>query len=207
MPRVPQARLDARRLQILRAAHRCFGREGIHGTSMRDVCEEADVAVGTVYRYFDGKRELVRALAEWARLDKEKMVADLGRERPLAALAELARRLLGPLRSPRAGEAARLDVRLWAEALADEELEALWRENFDALGASVEELVREGQAAGEIRDDLPAEDAARLFLALGQGAVMLRSLEGTLEPDAFLEALTALLERGLAAGEEGKGAG
>lgn len=199
MPKVPQAHLDARRLEILRAAHDCFGRQGIHGTTMRDICEEAGVSVGTVYRYFQGKDDVVRALAEWARLDKEKMVADLDRERPLEAVLVLAGRLLGPLRGPRAREAARLDVRLWAEALSDAELETLWRENYESLHEALTALVREGQSSGEIRGDVPADEAARVFLALAQGTVMLRSLETSLDADRMLGTLTDLLGRGLAA--------
>lgn len=200
MPQSPQARRDDRKLQILGAAHICFGREGIHGTSMRDISEEAGVSVGTLYRYFDGKRDVVRALAEWARLDKEKMVAGLDRERPRAAVAELARRLLAPLASDRAGEAARLEVRLWAEALSDESLASLWRENYEALRVSVEEVIREGQEAGRVRGDLDAVQTARAFLALGQGAVMLRSVDEEMDAAGFLEAATALLDGGLAPG-------
>ena len=203
MPDVPQAHRDERRRQILRAAHACFGREGIHGTSVQDICEEADVSVGTIYRYFEGKADLVRGLAEWARLDKEKMVAGLEDEPPLAAVQSLARRLLAPLGSRSGREAARLDVRLWAEALTSEELEAIWRENYEALHREVSDLVEAGQEAGEIRRDVPAAEAARVFLALGQGAIMLQSLELGLESGPFLDTLTATLVRGLAAGEEG----
>ena len=59
-----------------------------------------------------------------------------------------------------------------------------------------------GQGAGEIRRDVPAAEAARVFLALGQGAIMLQSLELGLESGPFLDTLTATLGRGLAAGEE-----
>ena len=203
MPRVPQAHLDARRREILLAAHRCFGRHGIHGTSIREICEEAEVSVGTVYRYFEGKDDVVRALAEWARMDKQKMVEGLDRDRPLDALTELSRRLLAPLGAPGAREAARLDVRLWSEALSDEGLEGIWRENYTSLHEAVEELVRDGQRAGEVRGDVDAGEVARVFLALAQGSVMLRSLETSLDADRLLGAITDLLERGLSARSRG----
>lgn len=199
MPKVPQAHLDARRREILAAAHICFGRDGIHGTTMRDVAAEADVSVGTLYRYFEGKGEVVRALADWARRDKEEKLEGLDRSHPLEAVIALARRLLAGLHTAEAREAARVDVRLWAEALSDDELEAMWRRNLAELQDSVTELMREGQAEGAIRDDLAAEEAARAFLALGQGTVMLRSLETDFDTDRLLGTIEGLLERGLSA--------
>ncbi len=55
----------ARRRQILDATLRLAETGGFDAVQMRDVATEADVAVGTVYRYFDSKeRLLVAAMAE-----------------------------------------------------------------------------------------------------------------------------------------------
>src|SRR4051812_23729555 len=64
MPRVSEAHLAARRLQILDAARACFRRNGFHMTSMQDVIAEAGLSVGAVYRYFRSKNELIAAIAE-----------------------------------------------------------------------------------------------------------------------------------------------
>jgi AcrR family transcriptional regulator len=45
-----------RRDEILAAAQRCFVRSGFHGASMQDICAEASMSPGNLYRYFPSKR-------------------------------------------------------------------------------------------------------------------------------------------------------
>src|SRR5260370_28597728 len=59
------ARLESdRRDEILAAAQRCFVRSGFHGASMQDICAEAGMSPGTLYRYFPSKEALVAGIAE-----------------------------------------------------------------------------------------------------------------------------------------------
>ena len=51
---------------------------GYEAVQMRAVAEKADVALGTIYRYFSGKDELLIAgLAEWIRLLRRRVVTEL----------------------------------------------------------------------------------------------------------------------------------
>ena len=59
MPKVTQAHLEARRQQILDAAFGCFARQGFHQTTMQDICREAELSPGAVYRYFDSKEAII----------------------------------------------------------------------------------------------------------------------------------------------------
>ena len=54
-----QVRTELRTEQILRAAARLMERQGSHGVSMQAVADEAGVSVGLIYRYFDGKEDLL----------------------------------------------------------------------------------------------------------------------------------------------------
>ncbi len=47
---------------ILDAAYRLFPVQGYHGTSMRQIAREADVALGGIYNHFSGKEELFAAV-------------------------------------------------------------------------------------------------------------------------------------------------
>lgn len=58
------SRADARRAQILEAAHTCFSREGLHGASMASMAAEAGLSVGQIYRYFENKEAVIAALCE-----------------------------------------------------------------------------------------------------------------------------------------------
>jgi AcrR family transcriptional regulator len=51
-----------RRESILDAALHCFGERGFHGTSIPEIAEQANIAAGTIYHYFDSKEALVNAL-------------------------------------------------------------------------------------------------------------------------------------------------
>jgi AcrR family transcriptional regulator len=55
---------EATRERILRAGLRCFARHGYDGTPVRRIAEEAGVAQGLLYRHFDGKEGLLRAIFE-----------------------------------------------------------------------------------------------------------------------------------------------
>lgn len=50
------------RESIIQAAHTLFVRQGYHGTSMRQIAEEAGIAVGGIYNYFSGKEEIFKAV-------------------------------------------------------------------------------------------------------------------------------------------------
>lgn len=50
------------RESILQAAHTLFVRQGYHGTSMRQIAEEAGIAVGGIYNHFPGKEDIFKAV-------------------------------------------------------------------------------------------------------------------------------------------------
>jgi AcrR family transcriptional regulator len=52
------------RQQILDAAERLVLNQGYHGTSMRQIAQEASIAVGGIYNHFSGKESIFEALLE-----------------------------------------------------------------------------------------------------------------------------------------------
>jgi len=60
----PPKTKEERKRQLLDAALECFGTRGYHETQVSDIIKRADVARGTFYLYFEGKREIFRALME-----------------------------------------------------------------------------------------------------------------------------------------------
>ena len=57
-------RQSDRRDEILDAAQRCFVRNGFHQTSMQQICAEAGMSPGNLYRYFPSKESLIAGIAE-----------------------------------------------------------------------------------------------------------------------------------------------
>lgn len=52
------------RTTILKNANRLFLQQGYHGTSMRQIAQEAGVAVGSIYNHFEGKEDIFQAVIE-----------------------------------------------------------------------------------------------------------------------------------------------
>jgi AcrR family transcriptional regulator len=86
----------ARRRRVLDAALRLAEGGGFEAVQMRDVAAEADVALGTVYRYFVSKEHLFAAvLLEWsASLDDRVQRRPLVGETPATRLDDLMDRVL-----------------------------------------------------------------------------------------------------------------
>src|SRR3569833_373744 len=53
-----------RRAEILDAAERCFARAGFHQSSMQEICAEAGMSPGNLYRYFPSKEALIAGISE-----------------------------------------------------------------------------------------------------------------------------------------------
>lgn len=195
MPKVSERHLESRRREILEAAWRCFGREGFHRTTMRDICREADLSAGAVYRYFDGKEALIRAVAEEgrkasaARITPAEEAAD-----PAEALAGSLARFLECLAAPEAIEAVRIDIRLCAEALHEAQVRNVVLENFEDLFDRFEALVRRGRKLGAFAGSAPSRAVARVVVALYQGLEFQKGLEPELDLDGCARAARELLD-------------
>src|SRR5215471_8286042 len=61
MPRISEARRDARREQIIDAARACVQEHGLEAVSMEMIIARSGLSTGAVYRYFKGKDEIMSA--------------------------------------------------------------------------------------------------------------------------------------------------
>ena len=57
-------RSKQRRIQILKAAEKVFARKGFHAANVADIVQEAGIARGTFYLYFESKRAVFEALLD-----------------------------------------------------------------------------------------------------------------------------------------------
>lgn len=53
-----------RRVQILEVALTLFAERGVEGTTIKQIAEHAEISVGLLYHYFDGKAALLQAIFE-----------------------------------------------------------------------------------------------------------------------------------------------
>lgn len=74
------SRAERRELQvqrILEAAKTCFAREGFQGASMQQICAEASMSPGALYRYFVSKEAIIEEICAAARRDDEEKLAEM----------------------------------------------------------------------------------------------------------------------------------
>lgn len=165
-----------RRRQILDAALAVFTDKGYAEATVPDIAEAAGVAVGTIYNYYESKRDLLVSVIE-----SEIGAAVVGAMPPhLLESGDYVATVEFLIRD-------RLDVALvranrllplMAEIQRDEELRRLYTMQVVAPGAGfVKEHLRLGTARGVLRE-LNTEVVARVLIAIFIGLAILRRLEG-----------------------------
>jgi AcrR family transcriptional regulator len=197
MPRLANPELaQRRRREILDAAEICFRRRGFHQATMQEICAEARISPGALYRYFDSKADIIAAIAEEKRRESEATFKLARRQGGIVeALTAVLERFLikivseehGPIFADVLGEAARDP--LLAKRLADIDAESLHK---------LAEAIAEAQARGEIDPKLNARDVAETFAGAIEGMAMRCALRRGCEPAAALRQFRTFAERYLA---------
>ena len=166
MPKVTDEYLDTRRQQIIDAAYRCFARKGFHQATMRDIYAEAGLSAGAIYHYFKSKEEIIEAsfIYDYQRGLPvfERAANDLD---PIVAIDHLIDFFYEGLESAAALGADRVNIQGWGEALVNPRLLAPLRESLRDFRDLLGRLIRRGQAAGAINQDVDPEAAGEVFLS------------------------------------------
>jgi AcrR family transcriptional regulator len=158
-------RKDARPAEIVGAALDEFARSGFAATKLDDVAKRAGVVKGTLYRYFDTKEALFRAVVQ------ETLAAQLGDVEKAATAFEgsladivpmLLRRAAGRMGDARLPAIARMVL---TESRIFPDLASIWHDALAArMLALITGLIAKAQARGEVR---PGDPALFAFSILG----------------------------------------
>ena len=194
VPKVTQEHLDARRLQIIDAAGRCFARQGFHATTMQDVLRESELSTGAVYRYFRGKNELVAAVAERALAGATPRLQSALLADPVPTPAEAVGGVIAAIDDlADADGPLRMAVQVWAEALRDENLAALARAGYTQLRGLFVDYARRAVDAGFLPADADPTTAGHAYFSLVPGYIVQRLLFGDVSPKSMRAGLDAAL--------------
>lgn len=172
-----------RRAEILTAAQCCFARSGFHQTSMQEICAEARMSPGNLYRYFPSKEAIIAGIAERDRADvREQFKAVENAPEVFAALAALARYHL----VERSGD----EIALWAEIMAESRRNPDVARIHEGVEQEVKsllaDLLRRATGGGEITPDLDFEGIAVVLMALADGLAWRRAVEPGFDAEAIL---------------------
>jgi AcrR family transcriptional regulator len=180
---------ERNRQRILAAAAEVFNERGLE-VSLDEIARHAGVGVGTVYRRFSTKEELVEALF-MARLGSVAAIADqaLKMPDPWSGLVSFMERMAEIM----AGDLGLRQILMFATYGRD--LVAVARERNAPL---VERLVERAQAAGQLRTDLKQTDIVFIVFVLTEAAQLAQAAS----PEIWRRYLTLILD-GMRPGREG----
>jgi len=196
MPRLPDPHLAARRRrEILEAALVCFRRRGFHQATMQEICAEARVSPGALYRYFSSKADIIAAIAaeEHAQIDPllQSLADGAGLFDTLSLLAVDWLRKFADSDAP-------LIADVFAECVRDRELAARIAANGLPIQERLAAAVARAQASGEVVDDVDPMTVVRLVFATLDGLGFRVAVLRDATPDAAAAEFMGMVRRFLA---------
>jgi TetR/AcrR family transcriptional repressor of uid operon len=169
---------EAQEERILNAAMTCFIRSGFRGASMNDICSEAGMSPGALYRYFPSKEAIIEKISAAHRQQSAEIldrmltssnIIDAVTQVGIDHVRRMSLNTSGP--GPR-DSSARLFVEVRAEAMRNEGVasicelhEGLMREKLLAAFTAAKER-------GEIDPVTDMELLVATLAAMGEGIIM-----------------------------------
>jgi AcrR family transcriptional regulator len=193
-----QLQLD-RRAEILEAAARCFARAGFHGASMQDICAEAAMSPGNLYRYFRSKEEIIAAICERDRAIAAEGFAMVNRAPDFwSAFAELAHYHF----VERSTDDIAICAEVFAESRRNPEIARL-NQQFDSdVKQWMGDLLRQAAARGDIHPQTDIEAAVAMLMVMADGLFWRRAIEPSFDAAAVLPLFLATTKHMLTAGPQ-----
>ncbi|WP_406022220.1 TetR/AcrR family transcriptional regulator [Nocardioides sp. NBC_00850] len=201
MPKISEEHRAEKRQQIIAATLRCVERDGFHKTTMAAVVKESGLSAGSVYTYFRGKNDIIRAIAESGLTT---IVEAITRFTPDPSSDE---DTLPPSRAIEAATQHFLDVseelgvdlprialQTWAEAARDPEIREVMAPEARRIRAAWRSYAEGAIEAGRFRKDADPERIAMVLTGLLPGFILQRLMLGDVTPKIYAAGLTDLLD-------------
>lgn len=167
---------ETRQREIMKATLELLAESGTQNLTTAHIAERVGISEAALYRHFEGKYDIIGSTIEFV---GQRMESDLSRvpwEKTAAEKLEwvLFRHLEHIEENP--GNARLLfsdDIHF-----DDKNLRELLREVVEKRRKFIEEIVKEGQEKGEIKENLDPKGVSLMFIGLIQAQVLLWSLSG-----------------------------
>jgi len=158
---------------LIEAARYVIAHEGYTGASLRKVAARAGCSTGAVTYYFANKEAMVMKVAEALFDEFDEWLSDQISTIDLRAIFD------GMIRwtNSRRGDAWLVALQLLVRAASDPPLAAVIQKRYAQFRRKLTRLLKDGQAQGVIRGDIPADILADQVSALGDGWAMMFPVE------------------------------
>jgi AcrR family transcriptional regulator len=172
-----------RRNEILDAARRCFVRSGFHAASMQEICTEAGMSPGNLYRYFESKEALIAGIAarDQAEVSGEFAAVDLS-----AGLFPVLEGLAHHHFSERPDEQVLMCTEVMAQARRHPQIGGIIQDFHADVRKWLRELFEAGQKRGDIPADVDLEPVITMLMLIADGVWWQRALQKDFDAKAVL---------------------
>lgn len=179
--------------RILDAAEMCFIQSGFHGASMAHIATTAGMSPGLIYRYFDSKSAIVKAIIE--RHIESDQCQKIGQ---LNSAADVTRGILEVFECWRRGDDPKLNpvllLELSAEATRDAQIAHAVRSKDRVIGEEITEAVRRSaRLAGITLTAADARSRAVVLQCLFEGLAIRLVRDPTLRRRTLQPALEKII--------------
>jgi AcrR family transcriptional regulator len=168
-----QSRAEKRGQQeqrILDAAKKCFVRSGFRGASMHDICREAEMSPGALYRYFPSKEAIIEEIAENDRAEDAKILSSMG-ENP-DVLEGLLAAVMAHIRHVHESGFSPLFTEIRAEGMRNPAVKACCETSMKQAHDGFRSYLQHGIDTGQIAPEQDLDALMALFMAIGEGLIL-----------------------------------
>ncbi|GAA0614140.1 TetR/AcrR family transcriptional regulator [Paenochrobactrum glaciei] len=161
---------EAKRQEILAAAHNCFLEHGLQGASISMICKEASMSPGHLYHYFASKDAIIEAMTD-EYLTSLHAYFNAHSESDDTATVLLSE--LWSMKSWTEVEHCRITFELFAEAARNENVRQIMIANTDKVRQLLIATLRAGQARGDVDASFDPEHTSTVLISLIYAAPMI----------------------------------
>ena len=163
-------RRDQQTQRILDAATACFVRSGFQGASMQQICAEAGMSPGALYRYFSSKEAIIEAISEAdRRQDAELFKVILSNPDVVEGVVTGA---IAHIRHVHESNTAALFAEICAESMRNPSVESFCNKNMEQVMHMLAAYLGAAKARGEIDPPVELEVLLPALMAIAHGMAL-----------------------------------
>lgn len=195
-PQSPTAKADKKRIDVLKAASKCFRKAGFHQTSMQQICAETGLGPGAVYRYFTGKEAIIEAMVEEERRQARAMLLQMRDAESIQDALAMATRMFAE--RYRASGDAGLMTEVYAEGMRSKRTGAVLRKIEAEWVMGLTNILRVAQARGQLDASLDSAQTALFLTGMWDGMIIRQHFHAHDDPQALPAFFDNMINRLLA---------
>jgi TetR/AcrR family transcriptional regulator, repressor for uid operon len=178
--------------RILEAARTCFVQSGFRGASMHDICREAGMSPGALYRYFPSKEALIEAIAERDRVNDLRNLAQIGAGPTL--IDGFVNSVMNHFKDHHARGMGPLFTEIRAESMRNETVAACCQKTEGEFIKIFNAFLTQAKAGGQIDPVADISAIVPMMMALGEGMMLSDVIGQGVDPVDVEKILRAMAE-------------